>query len=118
MDEDMAQRMRGVLAGAGEVREVKMFGGLCFMLNGNMVAGTSARGLMLRVGKDQEVLALARPGARPMEMRGRRMAGYLRVDPPPRDEEGLRDWLALAIAFVHTLPPKPAKSASRRGKSR
>src|SRR5215472_12591669 len=64
------------LAGAGQVREVKMFGGLCFMLNGNMVAGTSKRGLMVRVGKDQQPNALARPGTQRMEMTGRPMEGY------------------------------------------
>ena len=69
--------------------EVKMFGGLCFMLNGNMVAGTSKRGLLVRVGKDQQSNALARPGAKRMEMTGRPMEGYIFVDPPPRDEHAL-----------------------------
>ena len=49
VDEDLAARMRVALAGTGAVREVRMFGGLCFMLNGNMVAGTSKRGLLVRV---------------------------------------------------------------------
>jgi hypothetical protein len=114
VDEDLAERMRVVLAGAGEVREVKMFGGLCFMLNGNMVAGTSQRGLLVRVGKDQQAQLLALPGARAMEMTGRRMEGYIFVDPPPPDEQGLRDWLGLAVAFVNTLAPKPPKPAPRR----
>ena len=86
VDEDLAERMRAALAGAGEVREVRMFGGLCFMLDGNMVAGTSKRGLLVRVGKDRQPDALARPGAKPMEMGGRRMEGYVFVDPAPRDE--------------------------------
>ena len=113
LDEALAERMRAVLAGTGAVREVRMFGGLCFMLNGNMVAGTSRRGLLVRVGKDQHAPALARPGAKPMEMSGRPMAGYIFVDPPPCDERGLRDWLELAIAFVNTLPPKAPKSQPR-----
>jgi hypothetical protein len=54
-----------------------MFGGLCFMLNGNMVAGTSNRGLLVCVGRDRHSDALARPGAKPMEMAGRPMAGYI-----------------------------------------
>jgi hypothetical protein len=83
LDEDLAERMRAVLAGTGSVREVRMFGGLCFMLNGNMVAGTSKRGLLVRVGKDQQSNALARPGAKLMEMTGRSMEGYIFVDPPP-----------------------------------
>ena len=57
VDEDLAERMRVALAGTGAVREVRMFGGLCFMLNGNMVAGTSQRGLLTRVGKEQHARA-------------------------------------------------------------
>ena len=116
-DEDLADRMRAVLAGTGAVREVRMFGGLCFMLNGNMVAGASRRGLLVRVGKDRHGHALARPDAKPMEMTGRPMEGYVVVDPPPRDERALREWLELAIAFVNTLPPKSPKSKPRRTKT-
>jgi TfoX N-terminal domain len=114
LDEDLAERMRGALAGAGTIREVKMFGGLCFMLNGNMVAGTSKRGLMVRVGKEQQSNALARPGAKRMEMTGRPMEGYVFVDPPPPDDRSLQEWIALAVAFVKTFPPKLSKSKPRR----
>jgi hypothetical protein len=113
VDEDLAERIRVALSGTGVVREVKMFGGLCFMLNGNMVAGTSKRGLLVRVGKKQQSNALARPGAKRMEMTGRPMEGYVFVDPPPSDDRSLRDLLALAVAFVTTLPPKPPKSKPR-----
>jgi len=118
LDEDLAERMRVALAGTGAVREVRMFGGLCFMLNGNMVAGTSKRGLLVRVGKDQHSNALARPDAKRMEMTGRPMEGYIFVDPPPRDDRSLQEWLALAVAFVKTLPPKLAKSKPRRTKTK
>jgi TfoX/Sxy family transcriptional regulator of competence genes len=118
LDEDLAGRMRVALAGAGMLREVKMFGGLCFMLNGNMVAGTSKRGLLVRVGKEQQSAALARPDAKRMEMTGRPMQGYVFVDPPPPDEQALRDWLDLAVTFVKTLPPKLAKSKPRRTKTK
>jgi TfoX/Sxy family transcriptional regulator of competence genes len=114
VDEDLGERMRIALAGTGAVREVRMFGGLCFMLNGNMVAGTSKRGLMVRVGKEQQSDALSRPGAKRMEMTGRPMEGYVFVDPPPTDDRSLQDWLALAVAFVNTLPPKLPKSKPRR----
>ena len=116
-DEDLVQHMRAILAGSGEVREVRMFGGLCFMLNGNMVAGTSKRGLMVRVGKEQQSNALARPGAKRMEMTGRPMEGYIFVDPPPLDDRSLQNWRALAVAFVKTLPPKAPKSRRRRAKA-
>ena len=118
LDEDLGERVRVALAGTGTVREVRMFGGLCFMLNGNMVAGTSKRGLMVRVGKDQQPSALARPGAKRMEMTGRPMEGYVFVDPPPTDDRSLQDWLALAVAFVTTLPAKLPKSKSRRTRTK
>jgi TfoX/Sxy family transcriptional regulator of competence genes len=118
VDEDLAERMRVALAGTGAVREVRMFGGLCFMLNGNMVAGTSKRGLLVRVGKEQQSDALSRPGAKRMEMTGRPMEGYVFVDPPPTDDRSLQDWLALAVAFVKTLPPKPPKSKPRRTRTK
>jgi TfoX/Sxy family transcriptional regulator of competence genes len=113
IDEDLAARMRAALAGTGSLREVRMFGGLCFMLNGNMVAGTSNRGLLVRVGKDRQADALAR-GAKPMAMTGRPMEGYVFVDPPSNDDGALHDWLDLAVAFVQTLPPKAAKAKSGR----
>ena len=57
-----------------------MFGGTCFMLSGNMLVGTSKRGLLVRVGKDAHAAAVARPHATPMEMGGRAMEGYVFVD--------------------------------------
>jgi hypothetical protein len=83
-----------------------MFGGIGFMLNGNLLVGASQRGLLLRVGKDQQSEALAEAGTRPMEMRGRVMEGYVYVDPPvaPR---AVRGWVDMARAFVRTLPAKP-----------
>jgi TfoX/Sxy family transcriptional regulator of competence genes len=118
VNEDLVERMRVALAGSGVVREVKMFGGLCFMLNGNMVAGTSKRGLLVRVGKDQQANALARRGAKPMQMTGRPMEGYVFVDPPPSDDRSLQDWLALAVSFVKTLPAKPPKPKPRRSRTK
>ena len=118
LDENLAERIRAVLAGTGSVREVRMFGGLCFMLNGNMVAGASKRGLLVRVGKDQHTRALARPDAKRMEMSGRPMEGYVFIDPPPRDEQTLREWLDLAVAFVNTLAAKAPRLRSRRAKAK
>src|SRR5712671_6361808 len=71
LDGDLAERIRAVLAGTGIVRKVRMVGGLCFMVNGNMVAGTSKHGLLVRVGKDQHSRALAVaavPGPVPAEV--------------------------------------------------
>ncbi|SJM30036.1 TfoX/Sxy family protein [Mesorhizobium delmotii] len=102
--DELAASVRADLAGVGDIREVKMFGGLGFMLNGNMIAAASRRGLLVRVGKDRQHEALAEPGA--MEMRGRVMEGYIYVDPPALTGEAVGRWLRPAIAFVQTLPPK------------
>jgi TfoX/Sxy family transcriptional regulator of competence genes len=118
LDEALATRLRVLLEGTGRLREVKMFGGLCFILNGNMLAGTSKHGLLLRVGKEQYRAALKRPGATPMEMTGRPMEGYVFVDPAPHDERVLREWIELAVAFVKTLPPKHGPSTPWRKRAR
>jgi TfoX/Sxy family transcriptional regulator of competence genes len=117
-DQDLAAHVRSVLAEAGAIHEVKMFGGIGFMLNGNMVAAASRRGLLLRVGKDRYREALSRSGARAMEMRGRVMEGYLYVDPAVLDDHSLRDWLQLAVAFVQTLPAKLSTAKAKRQKGR
>lgn len=82
-----------------------MFGGIGFLLNGNLLVGASKRGLLLRVGKDRQSQALARPGTRQMEMRGRPMDGYIYVD-PPIGPDAMRAWVDMATGFVRTLPPK------------
>ena len=112
IDEDLAARLRQMLANAGTIREVKMFGGLCFMLDGNMVAGTSKRGLLVRVGRDAQRSALDRPGTRPMVMGTRTAEGYVFVDPATLNEKALQDWLKLALAFVRTLPSKSTGAKS------
>jgi TfoX/Sxy family transcriptional regulator of competence genes len=116
--DDLVPAVRAALAGQGAVREVKMFGGIGFMLNGNMVAAASKRGLLLRVGKDREHDALGRPGARPMEMRGRTMEGYVYVDPPVLTGRAVEEWIELASAFVRTLPRKAAGSKPPRTKGK
>jgi TfoX/Sxy family transcriptional regulator of competence genes len=113
-EDKLAAEVRAQLASAGTIREVKMFGGVGFMLDGNMVAAVSKRGLLLRVGKDRHHHALEQPGARPMEMRGRVMEGYVRVDPAALDRKSLKAWLDEALAFVRALPAKAASGKSSR----
>jgi TfoX/Sxy family transcriptional regulator of competence genes len=109
MTEELLQRVRAEMPASG-VAERKMFGGVCFMLDGNMVAGVSPRGLLVRVGKDGHEAALARGSARSL-MAGREMKGYVVVDPAAlADRKALRSWLDLAFAFVRTLPPKAGKA--------
>ncbi len=116
-EEKLAANVRAHLSSFGMISEVKMFGGIGFMLNGNMVAAVSKRGLLLRVGKDRQRKALGQPGARAMEMRGRTIEGYVYVDPLLMENGALGAWLDEASAFVRTLPPKVAsKRSSRKGK--
>jgi len=117
---DLAAGVRAALKRIRNVREVKMFGGIGFMLNGNMVAAASKRGLLVRVGKECQTEALARPGAQPMVMRGRTIEGYIRVTPAELTNASVKSWLQLASAFVRTLPTKRAKpaQAKRKRKSR
>jgi TfoX/Sxy family transcriptional regulator of competence genes len=118
-DQELVTNVRTLLAGSGTIREVRMFGGIGFMLNGNLVAAASRRGLLLRVGKDHQNEALVQPGARPMVMRGRRMEGYVYVDPPALNKNAVENGLRLAVSYVQTLPrkggPKP-KQRKGRGK--
>jgi TfoX/Sxy family transcriptional regulator of competence genes len=113
-EEKLAGDVRAHLSPMGEIREVKMFGGLGFMLNGNLVAAVSKRGLLLRIGKGHQDPALARPATRPMEMRGRTIEGYVYVDPTAIERSDLQVWLDEAATFVQTLPPKAASGKSVR----
>jgi TfoX/Sxy family transcriptional regulator of competence genes len=107
---ELVERVRRLLE-AKSVTEQKMFGGVCFMLNGNMLVGASPRGLMVRVGKEGHEAAVARPHTRPMEQGTRTMVGYVVVAPEgvARDRD-LESWLDTALAFVATLPPKEKKA--------
>ena len=104
----LAERIRLLLGDGPNVREQKMFGGVAFMLNGNMLVGPMKDGgLLVRVGKDNYEDALARPGAAPMNFTGRTMAGFVEVSGDAiEDDEALQDWIDYARAFVVTLPPK------------
>ena len=107
---ELIATVRKGLARAGSIREIKMFGGIGFMLNENMVVAASKRGLLARVGKDGEAAALELPGARVMEMSGRRMAGYIRIDLSSLSDEAVRASLRLAIPYVQGLPAKTVRT--------
>ena len=113
-EESLSVAVRCHLSRAGVMSEVKMFGGTRFMLNRHLVAAVSKRGLLLRVGKDRYRDALAWPGARSMEMRGRAMEGYVYIDPPVPTNNALKGWLNEAVAFVKTLPVKAASAKPKR----
>jgi hypothetical protein len=105
-DEGLAQVLRDDLADL-PIREQKMFGGLCFLLNGNMLCGIHRRGALFRVGKPNMDAAFAVPGAGPMTFTGRPMGGIVEFSPEATADDARRDAvLALALGFVKTLPPK------------
>lgn len=111
VDEQLNARYRAALGGQAGVSEKKMMGGMCFMLNGNMIGGAdrtkAGEGrFMFRVGKDNEAEALSRAGASVMEQGGRRMGGLIFVDEAACDEQSLKGWVALALSFISTLPSK------------
>jgi TfoX/Sxy family transcriptional regulator of competence genes len=103
-DPDLAQQVREALAGKRGVVERKMFGGLAFMMRGNMCCGVSGNDLMVRVGLERYEDALARPHARPMDFTGKPLRGFVYVGPDGHDD--LKAWVARGLAFVRTLPPK------------
>jgi TfoX/Sxy family transcriptional regulator of competence genes len=111
---DITTAVRTALASSMTLREVRMFGGIGFMLNDNLASMVSKRGLLVRVGKDRLDKALAQPGARPMIMRGRPMQGYVFVDTPDLTKGGAKALLKLALAFVQTLPRKAPAAKSIR----
>lgn len=106
-DEGLAHRVREALSDRSDLTEKKMFGGLCFLLGGNMAAGIVGDELMLRVGKDAYEDALARPHAREMDFTGRALKGMVYVGAEGFAEDtALEEWLGLAVAFAGSLPPK------------
>jgi len=104
-DEALAVRMRKALARRRGVTEKKMFGGLAFLLHGNMCVGIVKSDLMVRVGPERFAEALEDPQARPMDFTGRPMRGYVYVD-GAIDDDDLKEWIDLGVAFAKTLPAK------------
>ncbi len=107
-DQDLAARIRDLLAGEEDVDERRMFGGLAFLVGGNLAVSASGQGgLMVRVPADETDALAAAPHAGPMEMRGRPLEGWLRVDAEGvRTAEGLAPWVARGLATARALPPK------------
>ena len=105
-DPVLADRMRTALQSRTGVVEKKMFGGYCWMLHGNMLCGVEVGRFMFRVGAAQESEALMRPGARPMDITGKPMKGFVWVDASATAGPALGTWIDLAASFVGGLPPK------------
>jgi TfoX/Sxy family transcriptional regulator of competence genes len=107
-DEDLANRIRELIAGEPDVTEQKMFGGLAFLIGGHMsVAASGQGGLMLRCNPDETEALLQKPHAKPFEMRGREMQGWLRVDGDGvRTQPELERWVRVGVHYARSLPPK------------
>jgi TfoX/Sxy family transcriptional regulator of competence genes len=106
-DETLAARVRPVIAGRKGFSEKKMFGGMGYLLHGNMCVGVWKEFLILRIGPDAYEDALAQPHAREFDITGRAMKGWVMVEPAGvrRDSE-LSEWVGQAIDFVSGLPGK------------
>ena len=107
-DEELADRIRALVAGEAGLTEKKMFGGLAFLVGGNMaVAASGQGGILVRVDPAQSDTLVAKTNARLMEMRGRSMQGWLRVDPEDlRNKRQLAKWVELGTTYARSLPAK------------
>lgn len=106
-DEGLAEIMRGDLTDAGRVEEKRMFGGLCFMLDGHMLCGVHKGGGMFRIGKERAEAAMAIDGVSEMAFTGRRMGGLVDVSEEALVDDARRAQLmTLAFENVRSLPPR------------
>jgi hypothetical protein len=105
-DHDLAERIRDLVSGADGLTEQRMFGGLAFLVNGNMaVAASGEGGLLVRVDADAADGWIDGERVTPMVMRGREMRGWLRVVSPSGDAE-LEQWVSRGVGYARSLPPK------------
>jgi TfoX/Sxy family transcriptional regulator of competence genes len=104
---NLAERVRQQLAGNKQIAEKKMFGGIGFLLNGNMLVAIWKDSLIVRLGLDTYEEALAEPHVREFDVTGRPMTGWVMVEPDgTENDRQLADWIGRALTFVRTLPRK------------
>lgn len=114
-DLELAARVRELLQERPGYGERQMFGGICFLLRGNMCCGVVRSDLMVRVGPEQHAAALRRPGARPMDFTGRPSRGMVYVGRAAlRTRRGLEAWVERGAAFAASLPAKRGGARPRR----
>ena len=113
-DEHLANRLRELLADQDAVTEKKMFGGLAFLLHGNMsVSASHTGGLLVRLDPEVTDAALRRPHVALMQMGGRTMEGWVTVDPEGlKTKRQLASWVARGVSYAKALPPKEPKGLS------
>jgi TfoX/Sxy family transcriptional regulator of competence genes len=106
-DQDLAQRIRARLGSHPGLQEKKMFGGIAFLIQGNMACGVNGENLIVRVGPHRAEEALAQPNTRPFDPTGRPMSGWIIVTPAGVESENeLQHWVGQGVEFAETLPPK------------
>ena len=114
-DDKLVNRVRVAIAGVPGVGERKMFGGVCFTVDGHMACGVQESDLMIRVGPENHASALSRAHARPMDFTGRPMRGYVYVsEAGHKRADQLRRWVGQGVDFVQTLPPKVKKVSKKK----
>lgn len=106
-DEQLGDRLRTLLKGQRGLVEKKMFGGLAFLINGNMSVGVHKSDLIVRIDPDETDKALKEPGARIFDITGRPMKGWILVgDAGIKDEKKLSSWVKRGVSYAASLPPK------------
>jgi TfoX/Sxy family transcriptional regulator of competence genes len=119
-DEVLAERAREVLSTLTDFAEMKMFGGLAFMVNTRMACGVLSDDLMVRVGRERHDAARSQ-GAREMDFTGRPMRGMVMVGGESLDDEALAEWVRIAVEVAQAeppRPPKPSRSKPAQGRNR
>lgn len=106
-DESLAERVHDLMNARPGASEKRMFGGMCFMLHGNMCCGVAKNRLMVRLGPEGTAAALKQPHTEPMDFTGKPMKSMVYVSPEGyTDDDDLTRWVESAVAFVSTLPAK------------
>ncbi|SEF10866.1 TfoX/Sxy family protein [Jiangella alba] len=116
-DEGLAARIRDIVAERLDVTEKRMFGGLAFLVNGNLACGVHHDDLMVRLPADEHEAALGEPGAKPFDFTGRPMKGWLVVDAAAlAEDDDLNRWVGRGVALAGSLPPKSPKPSRQGGR--
>jgi hypothetical protein len=106
-NQELAERIRDEIGAHPALVEKQMFGGIAFMIHGNMSVGVAGEELMVRVGKENDETALAEPHVRPFDLSGRPMAGWVLVGADGTTaEKDLANWIDTGVTYAESLPPK------------
>lgn len=117
-DQELAERVRTALAKVKGVSEIKMFGGLCYTVGGNMAVGVNGEDLLVRLAPDDGDAALAEPGVRLMQVGSRTSRGWLSVGSEAiATARTLEHWVDRGVAYATSLPPKKPKAKARKPKA-